>query len=77
MKFSNIHKKIADLQLCLKETPTQIFSSEYCKLFKKVYFEEHLLMAASDFLKQLQSSDEQLLVLISDNLLTGYEKLSY
>ena len=38
-----------------------MFSSEYCKIFKNTYFEEHLLTAASDFLKQLQNSGEQLL----------------
>ena len=30
-----------------------MFSSEYCKIFKIIYFEEHLLTAASDVLKQL------------------------
>ena len=39
-----------------------MFSSEYCKIFKNTYFEEHLLTATSDFLKQLQNSGEQLLV---------------
>ena len=37
-----------------------MFSSEYSETFKSTYFEEHLLAAASDFLKQLQSSGEQL-----------------
>ena len=26
------------LQLCYKETPTQVFSSEYCKIFKSRFF---------------------------------------
>ena len=39
-----------------------MFSSEYCKIFKKTYFEEHLLTAASDVLKQLQNSSYQLLL---------------
>ena len=39
-----------------------MFSSEYCKIFKKIYFEEHLLTAASDVLKQLQHSGYQLLL---------------
>ena len=30
-----------------KETPTQVFSSEYCEIFKKTYFEEHLGKTAS------------------------------
>ena len=39
-----------------------MFSSEYCQIFKSTYFKEHLLTAASDFLKQLQNSDEKLLL---------------
>ena len=39
-----------------------MFSSEYCKILKNTYFEEHMLTAASDFLKQLQNSSEQLLL---------------
>ena len=30
----------------LKKTPTQVFSCEYCKIFKNIYFEEHLPTAA-------------------------------
>ena len=29
-------------QLYLKETPTQVFSCEYCEIFKNTYFGEHL-----------------------------------
>ena len=29
-----------------------------CEIFKSTYFEEHLLTAASDFLKQLQNTGE-------------------
>ena len=32
------------LQLFWKETPTQVFSSEICEMFKNIYFEEHLLL---------------------------------
>ena len=32
----------------LKETPTQVFSCEYCKIFNSTYFEEHLRTAASE-----------------------------
>ena len=28
------------------ETPKDIFSCEYCEIFKSIYFEEHLQMAA-------------------------------
>ena len=31
----------------LKWTPIQIFSDEYCELFKNTHFEEHLRTAAS------------------------------
>ena len=49
-------------------------SFEYCKIFKNTYIKEHLLTAASDFLKQLQNSN---LLLSSGHFLTGYEQLSY
>ena len=38
----------------------QYSQAEYCEIFKNSYFEEHLLTAASDFLKQLRKSGEQL-----------------
>ena len=31
----------------------QYSQTEYCKIFKNTYFEKHLLMAASNFWKQL------------------------
>ena len=61
-KNCNIRRKVADLQFYLKETPTQVFSSKYCKICKNTYFEEHLRTAASDFLKQLQNTSKQLLL---------------
>ena len=36
------------LQLYLKETQAQLFSCEYCEVFKNTYFEEHLRTAASE-----------------------------
>ena len=60
--FCNIHRKVAELQPYQEETPTRMFSSEYCKIFKNTDFEEHLLKAASDFSKQQQNSSEQLLL---------------
>ena len=60
--FGKIHRNVAGLQLFNKETPTQMFSSEYCDIFKNTYFEGHLLKAVSDFLKQLQNSGQQLLL---------------
>ena len=35
-----------------------MFSSEYYEIFKNTYFEEYLLRAASDFLKQLKNNGE-------------------
>ena len=60
--FCNIHRKVAELQPYQEETPTRMFSSEYCQIFKNTHFEEHLLTASSDFLKQQQNSSEQLLL---------------
>ena len=60
--FCNIHMKVAELQPYQEETPTRMFSSEYCKIFKNTYFEEHLLTTASDFLKQQQNSSQKLLL---------------
>ena len=33
--------------LQLKETPAQVFSFEFCEIFKNVYFIEHLRTATS------------------------------
>ena len=38
-----------------KETPTQIFSYEYCEIFKSTYFDEHLRTAASKEYKILSN----------------------
>ena len=43
--FESLLNKVKDLQN--KETPTQVFSFEYCEIFKNTYFEEHLGIAAS------------------------------
>ena len=36
-------------QLYSQETPIQMFSCEYCDIFKNTHFEEDLRMAASDY----------------------------
>ena len=43
------------LQACnvFKKRLQQMFSFQYCKIIKTTYFEEHMLTAAFDFLKQL------------------------
>ena len=66
----NIHRKIPDLEnsensrilikkpesefVYNKVLPTQVFSCEYCKIFKNTYFEEHLRTAASECRLQQQ-----------------------
>ena len=46
-----------NLQLCYKETPTQVFSYEYFKNVKNAYFEEHLRMVASVRFYEQDSQD--------------------
>ena len=49
----NVHRKTSALPrflntvggfqaILLKKTPKQVFSCEYCEIFKNTYFEEHL-----------------------------------
>ena len=40
-------EKAARPATLLKETPTKVFSSEYCEIFKNTYFEENLRTTAS------------------------------
>ena len=39
-------KKFFTILTLLKQTLTQVFSSEYCESFKNTYFEQHPLTAA-------------------------------
>ena len=49
MLFLNIFAlAIAACRRELKETPIEVFSSEYNEIFKSTYFEEHLWAAAFD-----------------------------
>ena len=53
-----------------------VFSAEYWEIFKNTYFEEHPLMAASDFLKTAAehrgaAASVLTILLSSDHLLTG------
>ena len=48
-KIRNIYMKVTGLQLYQKETPTEMFSSEYCEILMNAYFKKPLLMAAYDF----------------------------
>ena len=45
-RFSKPLFRPLGLQLYLKETPTQLFSCEFCENFKNTFFEEHLQTAA-------------------------------
>ena len=42
---TTILKNVCD---CLQETPTQMFSGEFCELFKNIFFVEHLQMSGSE-----------------------------
>ena len=46
------------LQHYQKQTPTQVFSCEYCEIFKSTYFDGHLQTAASVFQKPKLSAFE-------------------
>ena len=48
-----IKLEASGLQIYQTETPTQVFPCDYCKVFKKTYFEEHLRTAASVCSKDL------------------------
>ena len=56
--FAISTEKLQTCNFVKKGLLTQVFSSAYCKIFKNIYFEEHLLTAASDFLKQLENTGE-------------------
>ena len=62
--IKNFARFTGKLQACnfIKKRQQHMFSSAYYEVFKNIYCEEHLLTAASDFLKQLKNSDEQLLL---------------
>ena len=45
-------------KLFYKESPAQVFSCEYCEIFKTTYFEERLRTAASDFSKNFRHLDK-------------------
>ena len=54
---------LLSLQLYQKETPTQVFFCEIYEIFKNIYFEEQLLMTASEsFLKVVQLTSENYLL---------------
>ena len=62
-KFHNIHKKTPaseplydNIAGFVKKRLQQIFSSEYCEIFKNTYFEQHLRTAAS--LPERRSQDQ-------------------
>ena len=52
--LESLFNKAVGFQACnfiKKDTPTQVFSCEYCKIKKSTYFEKHLQVAASGDLK--------------------------
>ena len=42
----SLFNKVAGLQLYYKEAPAQVFSYEYCEIFRNTYTEKHLSTAA-------------------------------
>ena len=54
--LESLFNKAAGLPVCKfikKETPIQVFSCDYCKVFQKTYFEKYLRTAASVYSKDL------------------------
>ena len=47
--IKKVIRKASGLQLWWKEASTQVFSCDYCKIFKNIYFEAHLRTTASTF----------------------------
>ena len=47
LKISQISQENTCIGDSKKEAPTQLFSCEYCEIFKNTYFQEHLRMTAS------------------------------
>ena len=45
----NLFSAIIGLQFLEKETPTQLFSSEFCEMFKNTLFTEHFRTTASGY----------------------------
>ena len=45
-----------DLQLYLKESPTQVFPYKYCQIFKNIYFEKQLQTAGSECTTQVKTN---------------------
>ena len=72
-KFRNFHRKTPVLESLLnkvaglglqfyqKETSTQVFSCEVCKIFKSTYFEGHLWTTASEFIRDTALLHETIL----------------
>ena len=53
--LESLFNKAVDLQVCkfIIKTLTQVFSCDYCKIFKVTNFEEHLQTAASVYSNNL------------------------
>ena len=47
-RLCSFFNKNAGLQLYRKETPAQVFSYEFCQIFKNTFIEEHLSTVASE-----------------------------
>ena len=76
LNFFNIHRKVTGLQFYEKETPTQLLSSEYCKILrtpilKKIFEQLLVIFIIATQYGWAATSVLTLLLLSSDNLFTG------
>ena len=60
--FAILAGKLQSCNFIKKKLQQRCFPLNFAKTFKNNYFGEHMLTAASDFLKQLQNTGEQLLL---------------
>ena len=74
--FCNIHRKVAELQPYQEETPTRMFSSEYCKIFKNTISNRCFWFFKTATEQQWEAASVCTPFLSSANLLTGYEQSS-
>ena len=60
--FYNKFAGLSAYNFIKKETPTQVFSCKYCKIFKSTFFEEHLQATASAVLNDILFQENESMV---------------
>ena len=65
--LESLFDKVAVLQPIdfIKETPTQVFSCEYCEILKSIYFEKHLQTTASTLVIFSQENNNVVLICLN------------